>query len=72
MSSQNENKEIFNQSKFIQTIIDHSNYILIGSLIVINVLISVIVIEDGSVKISDFSSYIWLDWVLWEIGRAHV
>lgn len=67
MSLQNENKEILNQSKFIQTIIDHSNYILIGSLMVINVLISIIVIEDGSVKISDFSSYIWLDWVLWVI-----
>ena len=67
MSLQNENKEIFNQTKFIQTIIDHSNYILIGSLMVINVLISIIVIEDGSMKLSDFSSYIWLDWVLWVI-----
>ena len=42
MSLQNENKEIFNQTKFIQTIIDHSNYILIGSLMVINVLISMV------------------------------
>lgn len=43
---------------------NNSNYILIVGLLLINILIHMMIIEDGSLKLNDFSNYIWLDWVL--------
>lgn len=67
MNSLNDDEETLQPKAVSTTIIEYSNYILIVSLLIINVLVGLVVIENGSIKINDFKGYVWLDWMLWVI-----
>lgn len=67
VNNQEDNEYSSIENKLMQTVIDYSNYILIVSLLLINVIINLVIVEDGSLKLNDFGTYIWFDWILWII-----
>lgn len=46
---------------------EYTNYIIIVGLLIINVLISLMRVEEGQLILNDFSKFTWIDWLLWII-----
>lgn len=61
------NDKLTLQEKVDKWVREYNNYITIFGLLILNILISVMVIEDGKLIINQFENNTWLDWLLWSI-----
>lgn len=61
----NDNSPKWDPKKISTLMKNYVNVIVIVGLLLLNVLISLMYIEDGEIILTDFSNYTWIDWVLW-------